>query len=167
MLEEGGSATDKEDDQPDPERISPPEGKETLFSGRVVVVSSGDALTVLRDGNVIDLLLHGVDCPEPGQPFHDEARAFATRLCFDRTVNVRPVRTDPRGRTVAIVYLEDRRELNYELLKAGLAWYHRRFAVDDMYDAAERHARRAGRGLWGQPDPTPPWKYRRRGPPFR
>lgn len=144
----------------DPTSTEKSDLKTDLFTARVVVVSEGDTLTVLRDDDIVEIRLHGVDSPEPGQAFSDEARQFTASLCFDRAVEVRPLTRDPGGRIVAIVYLEDRRELNYELLKAGMAWHAKKFSDDDMYDAAVRHARESRLGIWSDPKPIPPWEYR-------
>lgn len=51
-------------------------------------------------------------------------------------------------------------------IEAGLAWYFRRYQRDlppawrGRYDAAEGLARDERRGLWREPDPIPPWRYR-------
>jgi len=39
------------------------------FTGKVVGVTDGDTLTVLHNGRGEKIRLHGVDCPEGGQPF--------------------------------------------------------------------------------------------------
>lgn len=135
-----------------------------IFSARVVVVSQGDTLTVLRDGRLIDIRLHAVDSPDPGQFFAEAARRFTHELCFDRMISVHPIERAPSGKTLAIVYLEDRRELNYELLKAGLAWHSKKFSSDRMYDAAMTHARKQRVGIWQDADPVPPWHFRKSGP---
>jgi hypothetical protein len=79
-------------------------------------------------------------------------------------VHVRPRDTDRYGRTVAEVILPDGRSLNHELVRAGLAWWYRTYApADDVLARLEHEAKTAGRGLWAQPDPTPPWEWRARG----
>jgi endonuclease YncB( thermonuclease family) len=143
---------------------STPSVKPQIFSARVVVVSQGDTLTVLRDGRLIDIRLHAVDSPEPGQFLSEAARRFTYELCFDRMVSVHPVAKAPPGELLAIVYLEDRRELNYELLKAGLAWHSKKFSSDRMYDAAMTYARKQRVGIWQDADPVPPWHFRKGGP---
>ena len=51
-------------------------------------------------------------------------------------------------------------------IEAGLAWYFRRYERDlpptwrSRYDAAEDLARGERRGLWREPEPIPPWRYR-------
>ena len=50
------------------------------------------------------------------------------------------------------------------LLRAGLAWWYRRFARDDTELARlEAEARDARQGLWASPNPVPPWEWRRNG----
>jgi len=62
---------------------------------------------------------------------------------------------------VATVYLWGGKELNLEILKAGLAWHYKRYSDRQDYAEAEEIARRAGYGLWIDRNPTPPWKWRR------
>ncbi len=57
--------------------------------------------------------------------------------------------------------LPDSRVLNRELVKAGFPWWYRRYAPDDeILKQLEREARGAKRGLWADPEPVPPWKWR-------
>ncbi len=68
---------------------------------------------------------------------------------------------DRYGRTVGVVLLPDGRSLNHELVRAGLAWWYRRYAPDDETLAQlERDARGAERGLWADAEPVPPWEWR-------
>jgi endonuclease YncB( thermonuclease family) len=131
------------------------------FTGRVVGVSDGDTITVLRARIQIRVRLHGVDCPESGQPFGSRARQAASELAFGRDVTVRPVSTDRYGRVVALVVLPDGRVLNHELVKAGMAWWYRHYAPGDAtLERLEAEARAARRGLWSQPSPVAPWAWR-------
>jgi micrococcal nuclease len=125
------------------------------FTGKVVGVADGDTITVLRDRTPIKVRLHGIDCPERGQDFGSQAKAFTAKLVFGQVVKVVPRNTDRYGRTVAEVLLGDGRILNHELVKAGLAWWYRKYAPDDRALAQlEAEARAANRGLWSQPKPT-------------
>jgi len=53
-------------------------------------------------------------------------------------------------------------------VRAGMAWWYRRYAKEqtaedrERYEAAENEARKAGVGLWSEPDAVPPWEWRRR-----
>ena len=70
--------------------------------------------------------------------------------------------TDRFGRLIADVLLPDGRSLNRELVKAGLAWWYRRYAADDwLLKELEAAARTARRGLWVDAKPVPPWEWRR------
>lgn len=60
------------------------------------------------------------------------------------------------------VTLPDAKYLNWELVKAGYAWWYRRYAPNDhALDKLENEARNAKRGLWVDPNPIPPWKWRK------
>ncbi len=68
---------------------------------------------------------------------------------------------DKYGRTIGDVLLPDGRVLNHELVKAGFAWWYRRYAPDDETLAQlEREARGAQRGLWADSHAVPPWEWR-------
>ena len=126
------------------------------FAGKVVGVSDGDTITVLRNRTPIKVRLHGIDCPEIGQDFGSRAKAFTSELVFGQVVKVVPWDTDRYGRTVADVILADGRILNHELVRAGLAWRYRKYAPDiGTLAELEAAARDAKRGLWSQPNPAP------------
>ena len=60
------------------------------------------------------------------------------------------------------VMLPDGRNLNHEILAAGLAWWYRKYARGDLRaQALESDARRNRRGLWAAADPEPPWGWRK------
>jgi micrococcal nuclease len=69
------------------------------FSGRVVGITDGDTVTVLRGGEAIKVRLGGIDCPERGQDFRTRARQAASDLVFGKTVRVE-VRDHDQGGTV-------------------------------------------------------------------
>ena len=132
------------------------------FSGKVVGVSDGDTITVLQNRTPIKVRLHGIDCPEIGQDFGSRAKAFTSELVFGQVVKVVPRETDRYGRTVADVILVDGRILNHELVRAGLAWRYGKYAPDiGTLAELEAAARDAKRGLWSQPNPVPPWEWRK------
>ena len=58
--------------------------------------------------------------------------------------------------------LPDGRLLNHVMVGQGMAWWYRRYAPNDLELAGlETEAKAAKRGLWGQPNPVPPWDWRR------
>jgi len=54
-------------------------------------------------------------------------------------------------------------DLGAMLIRDGLAWHYRQFAPNATeYARLQRQARGAGRGLWSQSSPVPPWTWRDR-----
>jgi endonuclease YncB( thermonuclease family) len=130
------------------------------FPGRVVGVSAGDTITVLREGRGVKIRLQGIDAPEKDQAFGSRARQLTSSLAFGKQVTVRVSSTDRYGRIVAWVYLPGGACLNEELLKAGLAWHYKQYDRSPRLAALEAEARAARRGLWVEASPTPPWSFR-------
>lgn len=144
--------------------------------GTVVRAVDGDTLEVRIDGGerTEDVRLIGVDTPEtvkpdaPVQCFGPQASAFQHRVAEGRRVRLL-IGVEPRDvydRLLAYVYLlpagqvsdnskrdtQRERFLNAELLRRGFARTltippNTRFA--ERFEALERSAARAGRGLWG------------------
>lgn len=133
------------------------------FLGKCVAVTDGDTIKVLRGGKAVRIRLFGVDCPERGQDFYRRAKEFTSEMVFGRVVEVTPVDQDDYGRLVAWVSV-DGRTLNKELVAEGLAWWYRRHAPKEKeLGKLEKQARKAKKGIWSLPDPTPPWEFRRQG----
>jgi endonuclease YncB( thermonuclease family) len=131
------------------------------FTGKVVGISDGDTISVLREGKAVKVRMHGVDTPEKAQAFGTQARKFTSDLVFQRDVTVVVHTTDRYGRLVGEVLLPDGRSLNQELVKAGMAWWYRQYAPNDtMLARLEAEARTAKRGLWADAHPVPPWQWR-------
>ena len=58
--------------------------------------------------------------------------------------------------------LPDGAILNRELVKAGMCWWYRKYPPNDIILAGlEKEAREAKRGLWVEPNPVPPWEWRK------
>jgi endonuclease YncB( thermonuclease family) len=64
--------------------------------------------------------------------------------------------------------LDGSRDVGLEQIRAGYAWWYRVYAKEqsaedrDRYERAEREAKERKVGLWREPNPTPPWEWRRR-----
>lgn len=139
-----------------------PVQSDDLIAARVISVTDGDNLTVIGSENKQVLIrLHGLDCPGLEQPFGENAKEFTSNLCFGKIIMYQMVGIDRFDRTIATVFLEDGKELNLEILKAGLAWHYERYSKRQDYADAEEEARRAGIGLWADKGPTPPWEWRK------
>jgi micrococcal nuclease len=132
------------------------------FRGRVVGVADGDTISVMRAGYAVRVRLHGIDAPEKGQAFSNRAKHFVSELVFGKEVTVRDRGLDRYGRTIGEVFLLDGRNVNHEIVRAGLAWWFRRYATGDRkLEKLEESARKARRGLWVDRYPVPPWEWRR------
>jgi endonuclease YncB( thermonuclease family) len=70
---------------------------------------------------------------------------------------------DNDGRTVADVVLSDGTNVNRSLVKDGWCCWYRKYAPGDTaLQELEKEAREAKKGLWADPQPVPPWKWRKR-----
>ena len=69
---------------------------------------------------------------------------------------------DRYKRTAAATVLLDGRNLNQELIRAGLAWWYRQWERrESVLRDLEQEARAAERGLWSDPKPVEPWEWRK------
>lgn len=140
---------------------SPAWAAEETFSGKVVAVTDGDTLGVLREGREVKIRLHGIDAPESAQAFGSAAKQFASEHVFGKTVTVRVMDMDRYGRLVGVVTAGTGTSLNEELVRGGMAWwYHQYGAQERKLAEAEIEARSARRGLWKDSYPVPPWAFR-------
>ncbi len=132
------------------------------YMAKVVSVPDGDSLNIVRDGKNEKVILFGVDCPEMGQEFGQEARAFTDGVCFRKEVKIDETGRDSKDRIIANVYLPDGSSLNQQLVQRGLAWWSDKYApndktLKDLHAAAKAEKR----GLWASATkPIPPWIFR-------
>jgi endonuclease YncB( thermonuclease family) len=135
------------------------------FTGKVVGVTDGDTVAVMRDGAAVKVRLHGVDAPESKQAFGARAKQACSSLCFGQEVNVEIRDVDRYGRLVGAVYLPDGTYLNQALVAQGMAWWYERYTPGDRVLASAQEAAKQNRvGLWSEADPMPPWEFRRGAP---
>ena len=131
------------------------------FVGKVVGVIDCDSIRFIQSGKAKPIRLLGIDCPEKRQPFSTRAKEYTSQLAFGQEVTVYGDRRDRYGRLLAEVVLQDGRSRSQELLKAGLAWWFRKYSNDLRLAALERQAQIAKKGLWMEPHPMPPWEWRK------
>lgn len=125
----------------------------------------GDTLRVRLPGAGLDYVrLVGIDTPEdvkPGYPTECGAKVAAASMedlaPEGSAVTLRPDsvagETDRYGRLLAHAFVKGR-QLELAQLRRGLAYVYRyegqRFDGLPRFEAAERSARRSGRGVWGE-----------------
>ncbi len=151
--------------QPSIEAPNRPE-REVPFQARIQHLSDGDSFVVrTEDGRRIPVRLSAIDAPEKSQLFGDIARRSLLSLVEGKPLTVIPVKRDPYGRTVARV-LAGETDVGLEQVRAGMAWHYKRYESEQTprerreYARAEQQARDTGLGLWAQPEPMPPWRFR-------
>ena len=133
------------------------------FSGPVVSVLDGDTIEILHNNKADRIRLSGIDCPEKKQAFGQRAKQAASDLAFGKEVTVQTHGHDKYKRTIGDVILPDGANLNQELVKDGWCWWYRKYAPGDtVLEGLENEAREGRRGLWADPQPVPPWEWRKK-----
>ena len=135
----------------------------------VVRYSDGDTITVNMNGSEETIRFIGVDTPETHDPrkkvqcYGPAASAFTkttltragskVRLAADSLSDNR----DRYDRLLRYVYLPDGTFVNLKLVSEGYGFYYPYFPFSKSaeYDAAQKQAREAKKGLWGNCTPTP------------
>jgi endonuclease YncB( thermonuclease family) len=131
------------------------------LTGKVVAIADGDTLTVLDSSNVQHKIrLHGIDAPERKQAFGTKAGEALASKVFGKNVRVVIVDIDRYKREVGKVYV-DQEYVNLSMVRDGYAWRVTRYDKAAEFAAAENEARTAKQGLWADPNPIPPWEFRR------
>jgi endonuclease YncB( thermonuclease family) len=122
----------------------------------VTRIIDGDTFE-LSDSRTVRLI--GVDTPETGMPYYDDAIAFAESLLTGKSVTLEFDRTDrdKYGRYLAYVYF-DTNFVNRMLVDRGLATV---YLFESNIDKAgvliesQKRARASDLGIWSLPDPPP------------
>jgi micrococcal nuclease len=129
----------------------------------VVDVVDGDTIKVRRGAETVTLRLIGMDSPETESSYRpagcyglqaskrarDLLAGASVRLEFDPSQG----RLDSYGRTLAYVWMRDGRLFNEVMIKEGYAeeyTYDAAYKYQSRFRAAERAARQADAGLWGE-----------------
>lgn len=154
-----------------------------VLSCLIVGVADGDTLTARCDTGSVQqpyqqerVRLTGIDAPERGQAFARRSRQAMSDLAYGKQARLECGKRDRYQRLVCDVYVTPgpgaygprTRDVGLALVEQGLAWWYRAYSHEQTpiqrlrYERAEARARSQGLGLWRDPNPTPPWDYRRR-----
>ena len=121
------------------------------FTSPVVRVIEGDTIEVLHNHHPELIRLNGIDCH------------VASDLVFRKEVTLQTHGLDEYGRTIGDVILPDGMNLNQELVRRGLCWWYRgNMPGNTVLEGLEKNAREAKKGVWADPQPVPPWEWRKR-----
>ena len=136
------------------------------IEGRVVGVHDGDSITLLdADNRQHKIRLDGIDAPELGQPFGRASKKHLVDMLAGREAVAECHKIDRYRREVCRV-LVDGADAGLEQIRAGMAWYFRRYANElppdrrQQYADTEARAKAEQRGLWVDAEPVAPWDWR-------
>jgi endonuclease YncB( thermonuclease family) len=141
---------------------------ENILQGKVVKVADGDTITIL-DVNKTQhkIRLQGIDAPEKTQAFGEKSKQSLYDMVHGKTVQVSFTKNDKYGRIVGKVFL-DTQDICHQQIKSGLAWHYKKYQDEQpeedrsAYSTSELTAKNQQLGLWSEPQPMPPWDYRKR-----
>ena len=123
--------------------------------------------------------LAAIDAPELKQAFGTRSRQNLSGLVFDTDVAVEWEKRDRYKRIVGKVLVDEigaecafrsclkSLDAGLQQIRDGFAWHYKQYereqSIEDRarYAAAENKAREAKIGLWADPEPQPPWEWRR------
>lgn len=117
-------------------------------TAKVINVLDGDTLEVDIAGTVERVHLHGIDCPEIGDPFGDYAKRLTTRLTSGKDVSLEIKGVTETGEKIADVRCLSGNTLSILLLRAGWARCDRSGQADAELANVEKTARFARKGMW-------------------
>ena len=137
------------------------------ITGTVVRITDGDTVVVL-DANKVQykIRLVGIDAPEKKQAYGKKSKENLSNLVAGKYVVVEYDKLDRYKRVLGKILLSGK-DMNLEQISSGLAWHYKKYQKEQsqsdrmLYSEAEIDARNAKRGLWYDPDPIPPWDYRK------
>ena len=133
----------------------------TEYQGKVIAVLDGDTVKVrISKTEKIKVRLAQIDAPEKTQAFGMRSKKALTKLISDKVVRVVEEDVGRYGRIVGRIY-HGKRDINAVMVKQGFAWVYRKYSKDKTLLTLERQARKNKKGLWQDPNPLEPWKFRK------
>lgn len=127
-----------------------------------------DGDTLVIDGKTI--CLANIDAPELDQPFGKEARRLATEWSDGRPLQAywqghdEASSKDKYGCWIADICEKGTWPpvcINDLLVEAGMAWVYTRYNQNPNLPQLEKWAKENRIGLWSDPNPVEPWRWRR------
>jgi endonuclease YncB( thermonuclease family) len=133
------------------------------FTGKVVGVTDGDTIKVMRNGSEVKVRLYGIDAPEQSQAYGTKAKSYLSNKIFGKQVRIDIKDIDRYGRTVGVVISSSGENINNSLVKDGYAWWYKQYAPKDLtLRKSQYDSQKAKKGLWSDSrTPISPWEFRR------
>ena len=127
---------------------------------KVVGVKDGDTIVILLKNNETQTLrLAEIDCPEKSQSFGVKAKQFTSSQVYGKYITFSTITKDKYGRSIAKVYY-DNKYLSEEIIKAGFAWFYKRYSNNKRLELLEHEAKRNKLGIWSDKTTIEPYKFR-------
>src|SRR5690606_35789296 len=131
------------------------------ITGKVISITDGDTFKLLTQDSIQhQVRLANIDCPERKQAFYNNAKDFLSKAIFGKQVTIHILKKDRYRRLIAVVFYDDTKNVNQELVKNGLAWHFVKYSKDTTLQALEDAARQQKIGLWQDPHAIAPWEWR-------
>jgi len=111
---------------------------------------------------LISIRLAYIDAPEVAQNFGLAAGYVLDSIIREKTLIVQYIAEDIYGRKVAVVYLPNIEiSINEFMVIRGMAWVNTAYYATDRFHYDEEEAKKDKKGLWQNPYPIEPWKFRK------
>ncbi|NOQ34425.1 MAG: hypothetical protein GQ569_00835 [Methylococcaceae bacterium] len=130
---------------------------------KILKTYDGDTMTLLQGSDKIKVRYYCIDTPEMKQgDWGKRSRDYLRKLApNDSVVTLEIKDTDRYGRKVSIVNLNGK-NLNLEMVKAGMAAVYPQYCKDSDYFEAQDYAKRKRLGIWKTNGlHQRPWVYRK------
>jgi endonuclease YncB( thermonuclease family) len=145
------------------------------LSGKVVRVVDGDTVVLEAEGERYRVRLGAIDAPERDQPWGESSTRSMRRILAGKEARVDYYKRDRWGRLIGYIWVTppdcptcgSTLDAGLYQLTVGMAWHFKRYAHEQapeqrgQYKFAETEARAKKAGLWSDPEPIPPWEWRR------
>ncbi|MGR6981345.1 thermonuclease family protein [Testudinibacter sp. P27/CKL/0425] len=129
---------------------------------RAIHISDGDTFTCLSDNHKrIKVRLLGIDAPENGQAYANQAKQQLAKLIHKQTVSLKIDGIDQYARRLATVYDSQQRNINLLMIENGYAWAYRFYHKNPQYQNVQDRAQQQKRGLWQDNAPQEPYLWRK------
>ncbi len=129
---------------------------------QITHIYDGDTIKLSGPNGEFKLRFVGIDAPERNQAYGKKSRRAVDKICKKNHAKIKVYffGMDKYQRYLGLLFCNDINVSLY-LTKQGLAWHNIRYSSDINLFLAQREAQQHKKGLWKQPNPTPPWLWRR------
>ncbi len=138
---------------------------EEILKYKVTDIMGGDtfiAQTIGDDPQVIRARIYGVDSPDEGQKFYEEAKQYLKNLIGEKEVEIKVLTMDNLDYKVCDVFTSEGNSISEVLIKEGYAWWDEENTKEALVlKKLCAEAIRQKKGLWSDVSPLAPWDYRR------